>query len=186
MKQNKKDNSIEFSRIFEELYPKLMTLARRYVDEPTSKDIVQEVFVSYWERQEEFQVERLHSFLFKWVQNKCLDHIKHQMVEEDYMSRVRVAEERQKYLNQTTDSNDVLNAIMSNELREIIEASVNKLPSKCKEAFKLSFFYEMTYKQIATLMNISHRTVEKHIYKAISILRDDLKKVLFLLFVFLT
>lgn len=182
------DNSpVLFRRLFESFYPKLMTLARRYVDEQTSKDIVQEVFVSYWEKQNEFQAENLHSFLFKWVQNKCIDHIKHQMVEEDYASRVRVADERKKYIDQTTDHNDILGAIMSDELREIIETSVNKLPPKCKEVFKLNFFHEMTYKQIGIVLNISHRTVEKHIYKAIAYMREDLKRmpgIFFLTFLF--
>lgn len=172
-----KEKYASFRVLFEQFYPKLMSLARRYVDEDTAKDIVQEVFVSYWEKKDELQIEKIHSFLYKWVQNKCLDHIKRQTVIEEHASRVRIAEARLEYIENTTDNNEALNHILAKDLWELVDRSIDKLPPKCKVAFRLSFFSEMTYKEIGDALDISPRTVEKHVQKAISFLRTKLDKL---------
>ena len=65
---------------------------------------------------------------------------------------------------------------------EIIEISVNKLPPKCAQAFRLHYFQDVSRKEIADIMGISVRTVEGHIHQALLFLRKDLKDFLFLIF----
>lgn len=178
----KKGDETEFNRFFHFFYPKLMGLACRFVDDQIAKDLVQEIFTSYWEQKETIEAERIHSFLYKWLQNKCLDHIKHQLVVEEYESRVRIAESRLSFLGSSSDTNDVLKQIINQDLREIIETSVDKLPPKCAQAFRLCYFHDMTHKEIARAMNISPRTVEVHIYQAVKFLRKDLKDLFLLIF----
>ena len=90
----RKGDHAAFKTFFECFYPKLMALACRFVDEQVAKDMVQEVFTSYWEQKKVIQPDNIQSFLFKWLQNSCLNHIKHQMVVDEYESRVRIAEAR--------------------------------------------------------------------------------------------
>lgn len=170
-----------FQSFFEAFYPKLKALACRFVDEQAADDLVQDVFASYWERKESIHADNIQSFLFKCLQNKCLNFIKHQMVEEEYESRVRIAEARIAYLAETTDNNHVLEQVMNRDLREIIEKSVEKLPPKCAQAFRLCYFHDVDRKEVAELMGISPRTVDGHIQQALNFLREDLKD-LFLLF----
>lgn len=85
-----------------------MGVACRFVDDQIAKDLVQEIFTSYWVQKETIEAKQIHSFLYKWIQNKCLDHIKHQMVEEEYRARVQIAENRINSLLDHTDANDVL------------------------------------------------------------------------------
>lgn len=180
----KKGDETEFKRFFHFFYPKLMGVACRFVDDQVAKDLVQEIFTSYWVQKENIEAKQIHSFLYKWIQNKCLDHIKHQMVEEEYRARVQIAENRISSLLNHTDANDVLKQVIDRDLREIIELSVNKLPPKCAQAFRLCYFQDMTHKEIAEAMHISPRTVDAHIYQALNFLREDLKDLFVLLFMF--
>jgi len=179
-----KDGPDSFHSFFKHIYPRLMALACRFVDMQTAKDLVQDVFLTYWEQRRSVEINNHPSYLYKILKHKCLDYLKHQVVEEDYKSRIRLAEARIAFLDNHTDLNDVFTHVASRNIRELIEESVDKLPSKCAQAFRLCYFHDIPQKQIAEVMNISVRTVETHIHKAVSILRIDLRKILMLVFMF--
>lgn len=180
----KEGDYVVFRSFFECFYPKLMALACRFVDENVAKDLVQDVFTLYWEQKQMIDAENIQSYLYKWLQNKCLNHIKHQMVVEEYEARVRLAEARIAFLNDRVDSNDVLKQVINQDLRELIEISVNKLPPKTAEAFRLCYYHDLPHKDIAKVMDISVRTVETHIRNAVLFLRKDLKDLLLLSILF--
>lgn len=180
----KRGDRKEFQEFFESFYPKLMALACRFVDENTAKDLVQEIFTEFWENKKDLKVENLQSYLFKCLQNNCLNHLKHQMVVEEYEAHVSIAEARLAFWSEKTDANDVLKHVINQDIREIIESSANKLTPKCRQAFYLCYFHDMSHKQIAEVMNISSRTVETHIRQAILFLRTDLKDLFILLLAF--
>ena len=174
MKKVKEGNTDVFTRLFESLYPRLMGVACRFVDDETAKDLVQDVFADYWEKKQNLDVANISSYLYKSIQNKCLNYIKHLTVVDQYATNVKIAHARMEYLINYSDDNELFRQISNQNIREHIEASVAKLPLKCQEAFKLCFFYEMTSKEAAELMRLSPRTVEGHIQKAVAQLRKDL------------
>ena len=167
-----------FRRFFDFLYPKLMSLACRFVDEEAAKDLVQDVFVDYWEQKQLLEVSNISSYLYKSVQNKCLNHIKHQAVEQGYATRVKIAQARMDYLADITDDNELFRQVSSRNIRSLIETSVEKLPPKCRAAFRLCYFQDMTCKEAAAQMGLSPRTVEGHIQKAITHLRKEIRPLL--------
>jgi RNA polymerase sigma-70 factor (ECF subfamily) len=171
-----------FREFFACFYPKLKALACRFVDEYTAEDLVQDVFASCWERRKEMDATNIRPFLYKWIQNSCLNHLKHLAVVEEYDARVRLAEERIAFLERMTDENEVFNRVAGKNLLEVIEASIQKLPPKCAQAFRLCYFHDMSHKEIAEVMHISRRTVEWHIRQAILFLRSDLRGILTLVF----
>ena len=173
----KQGNADDHRRFFESHYPRLMGLACRFVDDDEAKDLVQDVFVDYLE-QKQMDVANVSSYLYKSVQNKCLNHIKHQAVVDGYAAKVKIAQSRMDYLTRNTDDNELFQQISNQNLRELIEASVAKLPPKCQEAFRLCYFNEMTCKEAAEVMGLSPRTVEGHVQKAILFLREDLRPLL--------
>lgn len=175
----RKGDHVAFKTFFECFYPRLMALACRFVDEQVAKDLVQEVFASYWEQKKVIAPDNIQSFLFKWIQNSCLNHIKHQMVVDEYESRVRIAEARLAFLD---ENNDVLKSVINQDLRQIIELSVHKLPPKCAQAFRMAYYQDLSHKEIAQKMGISPRTVEGHIRQALVFLREDLKDLFLLIF----
>ncbi|MDR2947674.1 MAG: RNA polymerase sigma-70 factor [Prevotella sp.] len=165
-----------FQQFFEEIYPRMMSLACRFVDDEdddVAKDMVQEAFTSLWEQKEILKVSNILSYLYKSVQNNCLNYIKHNKVVANYESRMRIAEARIQYLNEMSDENDILRELEHKDIQAALQSALNKLPPKCKEAFMLCYFEELNYKEIAQVMNISHRTVEVHVQKALKQLKKD-------------
>lgn len=180
----KEGDSVAFHRFYVFFYPKLRAFACRFVDEQTSKDLVQEVFASYWEKKSAIEAENIQSYLFKWLQNRCLNYLRDRITEKEYESRLAIAQARIAFLDENRETNDVLKEVIKKDLREVIEASVVKLPPKCAEVFRYCYWEDMSHKEIAERMGISHRTVETHIRHAILFLREDLKDILTLFFVF--
>ena len=78
------DSISHFRQVYDELYPKLMVHACKFVDEEVAEDIVHDVFVAYWEQHHMIVSSRLAAFLFKATQNSCLNYLKHQKVVENY------------------------------------------------------------------------------------------------------
>ena len=184
IQKGKDGDQVVFKSFFECFYPKLMALACRFVDEHVAKDLVQDVFASYWEQKKLIDADNIQSFLYKWLQNRCLNYLKHQLVVEEYEARIRIAEARIAFFNNKTDSNDVLKQVISQNIREVVELSVEKLPPKTAEAFRLCYYHDLSHKEIAKIMAISHRTVESHIRHAVLFLREDLKDLLLLFVAF--
>ena len=131
----KKGDKNAFRSFFGYFYPKLMALACRFVDSQVAEDLVQDVFASYWEKKHLIEADDIHSFLFKWLQNSCLNHIKHQMVVQDYEERVRIAEARLEAMGKSEEQSEVLKHILSQDLRELVEKSISKLPPKMCRSF---------------------------------------------------
>ena len=176
-----KGDEAEFRLLFNLFYPRLMSVACRFVPEHIAEDIVQSVFVMYWEQKSTLTPNAIHSFLYKCTQNNCLNYLKHQAVVLGHEEEVRLAEERMAFQLAGSDANELWNEVVERDIRKLLEASISKLPPKCRQAFELSYFKEMTYKEIAEAMHISSRTVEEHVQKATKFLREDLKEVLFCL-----
>lgn len=176
-----KGDETEFRLLFNIFYPRLMSVACRFVPEYIAEDIVQSVFVMYWEQKAVLIPNAIHSFLYKCTQNNCLDYLKHQSVVLGHEEEMRLAEERIAFQLQGSDVNELWNEVVERDIKRLLEASIAKLPPKCRQAFELSYFNEMTYREIAEVMHISPRTVEEHVQKATKFLRADLKEILFCL-----
>ena len=83
MQEKGGDSISHFRQVYDELYPKLMVHACKFVDEEVAEDIVHDVFVAYWEQHHMIVSSRLAAFLFKATQNSCLNYLKHQKVVEN-------------------------------------------------------------------------------------------------------
>lgn len=176
-----KGDEAEFRLLFNLFYPRLMSVACRFVPEHIAEDIVQTVFVMYWEQKATLIPNVIHSFLYKCTQNNCLNYLKHRAIVLGHEEEVRLAEERIAFQSEGSDANELWNEVIERDIRKLLEDSIAKLPPKCRQAFELSYFNEMTYKEIAEVMHISSRTVEEHVQKATRFLRTDLKEILFCL-----
>lgn len=175
-------NLSAYKRCFKLYYPRLMGFACRFVDRQTAEDIVQDIFITVWENRENLRVDNLMSFLLRSVQNRCLNYLKHRMVVENYEAEVRIAKERLTYLMNATDSNAVYSQLMQHDLARILKQALNKLSSKCAKACYLYYFQDFSVKEIADTLEVSPRTVEGYFYQALTILRRELKHILFFLF----
>ena len=171
----KQGDKKQFKLFFEIFYPKLKALACRFVDEYTAEDIVQETFILYWKDKQIIDAINIQSYLYKCIQNRCLNFIKHQSIVDGYESKLAISRERSAFIENNTDLNDVFTQIANDDLKRIIDEAVEKLSPKCAQAFRLCYYHELTHKEVADLMGISPRTVSEYIYKTLAQLRKSLK-----------
>ncbi|HEY0175915.1 MAG TPA: RNA polymerase sigma-70 factor [Pedobacter sp.] len=142
---------------------------KRLQNESVVEELVQDVFVNLWNRAAELDPDgNIKSYLFATLRNKVLHELRASMV---IARHARIICQQQNYLAEDTDS-----LMHTRHLEEKFESIVKELPPQCREAFTLSRFEELSYKSIAERMNISVNTVEKHIGKALNILRRAFKE----------
>ena len=165
-----------FEKLFREFFAPLSFYARKMVhDEDTAKDIVHAVFIKLWELRNDLKLDTsLKSYLYRAVHNRSLNHLRNQ-------SRFR-SEEPGEYTEGTAEFND---DIIAAETEARIIMAIEGLPDRCAEVFRKSRFEDKKYREIAEEMKISVKTVEIQMSKALRILREELKDLLFLLLMFL-
>jgi RNA polymerase sigma-70 factor, ECF subfamily len=166
-----------FEMLFRTYYQPLCNYAYTYLqDKEESEEIVQTTFLSVWEKRETLSIHTaVKPYLYAMVRNACLNVIKHEKIKQKH------AVEEIALAPQSYDS--VSHAVGSSELESKIQAAMEKLPEQCRLVFKLSRFEELKYAEIAEHLDISIKTVENHMGKALKIMREQLKDYLPLLFV---
>lgn len=141
--------------------------------------MVQHTFLTIWENRQEISIHTsLKSYLYRSVHNNCLNRIKHLKVRQAHSDSVRHEAE--------PSFDNASQHIISSELEQQINRAIQAMPQQCRTVFMLSRFENLTYAEIAEKMEISIKTVEKHMMKALKILREDLKDYLPYLLLFLT
>lgn len=148
--------------------------AQRFVTLEDAEEIVQDVMLWLYANRQVFVIESsLDGYIFKMIYRRCLNKIASQEVKQ----RVDTLffEHSQSLL---CDIDTVLIDELSKKIREAVAA----LPESYREAFVLNRFKEMTYKEIAAIMDVSVKTIDYRIQQALKILRSNLKDYLPLLF----
>jgi RNA polymerase sigma-70 factor (family 1) len=161
-----------FSYIFSAYYRDLVLFSVTFTkDIDNSEEIVQNIFVEFWENRDTINVNTsLKSYLLKTVQNKCLDLIRHLKIREKYSNKV--------IENSALTENDTENYILRSELEQNIDQVLSQLPEEIAEAFRMNRFDGLKYQEIAEKQNVSVRTIEVRIGKALNLLRKLLKDFL--------
>lgn len=164
----KQRNKIVFDYIFNYYYSGLCAFSMHYLnDKDAVEDLVQDFFVKLWLQSANLHINgSLKSYLFTSVKNLCLDRIKHQKVTEKYK---HFFQQHNSEIESTTDI-----YFAESELRQAIQASLQKLPPRCREIFELSRNAGLSNQEIADKLNISKRTVELQISLALKVLREEL------------
>ena len=164
----------EFRLIFREFYPGMAYYAAHLVDDDEVKDIVQEAFVELWKRLDSMtDTGHMKAFLYKTVYTKALNLMKHRAVVKGY-TETRKQLDARKMDFYRPELNDVMRYMENKELHGQIDAAIAELPDKRRQAFVMSYLHGMKNKEISEIMDVSVRTVDVHIYKALLYLRDRL------------
>lgn len=161
-----KGNEAAFNVLFHRYYSALCRFAHVYVGERSiSEEITLDVFTRLWELREEIIISTsVKAYLFQSVRNRSINYIR------DHQHIVSIE------LVQLMDTYEIEDELEYNELSRVVESAVCSLPNKCKEIYEKSRNDELTNKEIASLMNISVRTVDAHIVSALKKIRTYIKK----------
>ena len=170
-----KDDEEAFKTMFFEFYPSLCVFAERYIDSAdTCRDIVQDAFFKIWKNRKQIEIKTsFRNFLITTVRNACTDHIRKLALADNYETNAPALQ-----------SHSPEEIYTLNELQQMISHALLKLPENARTAFELNRFQEMTYVQIAEEMQVSIKTVEAYISRALKILREELKDYLPFLLLF--
>lgn len=158
-------------------YALLLQIVKQYV--PTNEDaeeVLQDVFVKIWNNIDQIDMNKnVTGYLFRVTRNTCLDFLR----SKKHMLALETNSLQQKnLLNFHALTNNTACTIIENELTALINESVQLLPEKCRLVFMKSRFEGLKHMQISSELNISTKTVENHITKAIRHLRVSLKDYL--------
>lgn len=157
--------------------------ALRFVDDDDeARDIVSDVFVDLWEKLDSLDLEMgIGSYLYKAVSSRALNVLRHKKVAAVRIETLEAINERRlEFIDLTTPCD----AAETGDVRKGIAEALSRLPEKCREVFVLSYVNGLRSKDIAEAMGISVRTVEAHIYKALRLLREQLRYLLMLIVFF--
>ena len=160
------DKVLRFKKFFDLNFPKVKTFAWQLLkSEEDAEDIAQDIFVKLWEKPDLYTVVRNHIYNF----------LKHKAVEYDYLD---VAAEKMQMAERGLPTPD--DEFCAHELELFVQMALERMPEQRRRIFLMSREEGMTSPEIAAKLNISVRTVEQHIYKAL----QDLKKIVLFLFFF--
>lgn len=158
--------------LFKTYYQPLCKYAYSFLqDKENAEEIVQSTFLLVWEKRETLEIRTsVKPYLYAMVRNACLNVIKHEKIKQKHAGEEIALAER---------SHDSVNHLVaSNELEQRIKLAMEELPEQCRLVFKLSRFEELKYSEIAEQLNISVKTVENHMGKALRIMREQLRDYL--------
>jgi len=169
-KAGKMDNHA-FEELFKKYFTPMMAFSRRILgDEDDAREVVHQVFINLWEKRNEIDLSTsLKSYLLTAVNNRSLN----------------VIRDRKKFSSEEVPEIagewDVSAQIESMELEEKIREALDSLPDRCRKIFELNRFDGLKYAEIAKQLDISVKTVENQVSKALRILREQLGKYLTIL-----
>ncbi len=155
--------------LFNKYYTYLCNVIYRVInDADYAEDIVQEIFTDIWRKRESINVQTsLRAYLRRAAVNRSLNHIRKQ--------RMKFDDNEEAVIDIESDTIDGQQEMEKNELEQRIHDCIDSLPPKCKLVFSMSRFENMSYQEIANHLDISIKTVENQISKALRILRKSIQ-----------
>lgn len=162
----KEGNTRAYQTIFDRYYSRLFSYINTYTkNENNTKDILQETFIKLWKNRENINTDlSILAYLHKISYNIFIDNYR--------------KDKRQQSLLDSLSYESINNSIEEDEdittkKITIVKKSIQELPPRCQEIFKLSKYDGLKYAEIAEFLNISIKTVEAQMGKAFSHIRKQ-------------
>lgn len=172
-----KDDEEAFQTLFFDFFSSLCVFAHRYIDSwEICEDVVQDTFFKIWKNRKTIEIKTSgRNFLLTSVKNSSIDYLRKKDLEQQW-------KEKEIHIKSQTASDDLYSHV---ELEEMLNTALSKLPDNVREVFEMNRFEGKTYREIAEERNISIKTVEAQMTKALKILRVELADYLPLVLLFL-
>lgn len=143
---------------------RLCKYAYRHVrSREVAEDIVQEVFVHLWERGDDLQMRDPLPYLYRAVHNRALSYLRHEQVHQRWQTRAQ--------LGPPPAVEGAHAEVERGELAGALDQAIADLPERCRQVFVMSREQGLTHAEIARILGVSVKTVESHVWRAITALR---------------
>ena len=161
------DGSKGIELIFKQYYEVLCLTAVRITKEQNlAEDIVQEVLFELYKKRDQVNIQSLIGYLKRSVYNRSLNKVKSR---KDFIDADDISYELSDGLTNSQEN------LEYGELEDYLHKAIDSLPEKCRLVFVLNRFEQLSYKEVAQKLDISVKTVENQMSKALKFLRVELK-----------
>lgn len=163
-----------FEQLFREHYARLCNYAGKYIaNSQVQEDIVQVFFISIWEKKNlSVTLDTFLPYAYRAIKNSCINYYKAESIKENFI--IALTEEWNFQLQE--DENFAY--------QKEVQQALQKLPKKCRTVFLLKCITGLKYKEIAEISHISVNTVKYHLGEAFRIMKEELKHLAFIFFLF--
>jgi RNA polymerase sigma-70 factor (family 1) len=169
------DNAAAFQELYNRYWNKLYYLAhKRLKSAAAAEEIVQTVFFTLWHKRKRLKIEYLPSYLAAITRHAVYRYL---VTEKRRMEKEEVAGRQSLRLV----SGELL--IDDKQLLEMVKRSANELPEKCRLVFIYNKIEDQALPEVAAKLNISLKTAEAHLTKALRLIRKKIGDHAFLLFI---
>lgn len=156
-----------FAELYNRYWTDLFQLAARKLASPElAEEVVQDLFITLWQRRETLAVTQVSRYLFSALKFSIIDHIRTHQVHERFVDY---------YLANTNPATEPEDALALQDLTRSIEQGLQTLPSTTQQVFRLSRFEHLTIPEIAARLNVSEKVVEYHLRNALRAMRSHLR-----------
>lgn len=176
--QFKKGSEKVFTHYFNSYFRAVAGFCEQFIDDKeTARGIAQEAFVNLWLNKDKIEKPGgIPSFLYTSARSKCLNELKHLKVVRKYHNETLAKKEHA--LNLEVLEGMERDSLSFQELENTINQFIEELPLQTRTIFKMKRFENKKNSEIADELNISVKTVEAHMTKALNILRKSLSDYL--------
>jgi RNA polymerase sigma-70 factor (family 1) len=164
----KGDNEAAFTEIYGRYAEKLTGFASsKLYGLEDSRDVIHDVFVKLWEERKQLKVDRnLEAYLFTLIRYRIIDKIRKNITREGYAEMVLAL--------RISHQSEIEQQITAKEIRQHMEAALEKLSPRVKEIYNLSREENLTITEIAQRLQLSEQTVKNQLTFALKHLRESL------------
>lgn len=163
-----------FELLFKKYFLQLTRFSWRYIDSKAiAEELVQELFTKLWEERENWTLNNdntVRAYLYKSVRNMSLNHIKHLKIRDKYDAEWMNKKETPKI--------EFDDKMREEQIKQAVNQAIEDLPPRSRMAYKLHRFDGLTYPEIAEIMDVSVKTVESQMTRALKKLRERLSYLL--------
>ena len=165
LKDLKSNHESAFDELFRKYYKNLTYFAIKIVkNRETAEEVVQDLLVNFWEKRHQLEPTiSLKAYLYRAVYNNSIHYSKN----EKRFEKTEITEALDL-------GSDFENILEQSELETRIYQLIEQLPTECRKIFKLSRFEELKYKEIAEQLEISVKTVETQMARALKFIKTNL------------
>ncbi|MFL9845746.1 RNA polymerase sigma factor [Flavobacterium rhizosphaerae] len=161
------DKKSVFDSVYTENWKALYAFAYNILqDKESSEDILQEIFIDFWVRMEETEIQNFRAYLYQAIRNQCAKKLKNKKLTPVEITIL----EQSAQLAEEQEQNDFPKEEI---IKEVRQKAQQILPEKCYEIFVLRFYEHMNISDIASFKNVSTSTVENQINKALKLLKQQ-------------
>ncbi|MDD3728222.1 MAG: RNA polymerase sigma-70 factor [Dysgonamonadaceae bacterium] len=172
-------DSIKFSELYDKFFQKSYLFVKSYVhNNQAAEDIASDSIIKLWETIEKEEIKNVNAFLLTTLKNHALDYLRKESVRNKVHDIVLHNQTRELNFRISTLEECDPSLLYSEEIQNIIDASLSTLSARTREVFEMSRYEHLSNKEIADKLKLSVKSIEYHITKVLTLLRNNLKDYL--------